>query len=356
MSTTIARHGRPGLQCGGRGGHLVAVMVLAAGFGGLAAPAPAQPADRSGKAVVDATCRDCHGPGKDGAPRIGDAKAWSARAAQGLGALTEHAIAGIRRMPAHGGSSTLTDIDLARAITYMVNQSGGHWAEPVDKAAAPVARSGEQVVQLRCASCHDSGANGAPRIGDKAAWVPRLKYGIAGAVHSAIKGHGGMPARGGLADLTDGEMRSAVVYMFQPVGVATAPGAAAQPAGNRKTVGGVDVHLGVVAAETLRRQLAGDAQAREKAAIPGGRDAYHVSVSLFDAGSKAEIADAHVEAAIRDPVAGGQTRKLDLTVVNGVISYGNYFRVGATTPYKIALHIVRPDTGQVIDTEFDMKR
>jgi len=56
---------------------------------------------------------------------------------------------------------------------------------------------------------------GAPRIGDRDARIPRLKEGLDSLVQSAIKGHGGMPARGGLANLTDNEMKSAIVYLFR---------------------------------------------------------------------------------------------------------------------------------------------
>lgn len=75
-------------------------------------------------------------------------------------------------------------------------------------------RSGEQIVQARCAKCHQTGVGGAPRIGDRDAWIPRIKQGLDAVVRSAIKGHGGMPPRGGMADLSDPELRSAVVYMF----------------------------------------------------------------------------------------------------------------------------------------------
>src|SRR5262245_22893583 len=79
-------------------------------------------------------------------------------------------------------------------------------------------RSGEQVVKTQCAKCHGTGVNGAPKVGDQAAWRPRLKNGVDATVRSAIHSHGKMPARGGMADLTDPEVRAAVLYMFNPAG------------------------------------------------------------------------------------------------------------------------------------------
>ena len=61
-----------------------------------------------------------------GAPKIGDKKAWTKRASQGLTSLTKSALQGIRQMPPHGGNPNLTDTEIERAITYMVNQSGGN--------------------------------------------------------------------------------------------------------------------------------------------------------------------------------------------------------------------------------------
>lgn len=175
----------------------------------------AGPGDRSGKEVVDRVCSVCHRTGADGAPKIGDAKAWEPRAKRGLSALTKTALEGVRKMPPHGGSLTLNDLELKRAITYMVNQSGGSWNEPVDRRHLPADRSGEQIVKAQCSKCHAEGLNGAPKIGDKAAWIERAKLGFDGVVRSAIQGHGAMPSRGGMPSLTDAEMRAAVTYMFQ---------------------------------------------------------------------------------------------------------------------------------------------
>jgi cytochrome c5 len=179
----------------------------------------AQGGARSGQQVVTAACAGCHASGKDGAPKIGDKKAWEARAALGLSALTQEALTGIRRMPAHGGSPGLSDVEVQRAIIQMVNRSGGQWIEPVDKARPAATRSGQQVVRAQCSKCHQDGSGGAPLIGDRAAWAPRLKDGLDATVRSAINGHGSMPARGGMANLSDLEVRNAVTYMFDPGGI-----------------------------------------------------------------------------------------------------------------------------------------
>jgi len=180
----------------------------------LLSSARADGTDLSGKQVVETTCSKCHATGLNGAPKIGDEKAWSARSAQGLESLTTHALEGLRKMPPHGNNFALSDIEIQRAITYMVNRSGGKWTEPISKASLPSERTGAQVVKAQCHKCHEAGVGGAPKIGDRAAWTPRLSHGLDPLVRSAINGHGGMPARGGMVNLTDSELRHAILYMF----------------------------------------------------------------------------------------------------------------------------------------------
>jgi cytochrome c5 len=191
---------------------LLALLMVTAQF--LPQQAKAQGGERSGKEVVDAVCSACHATGANGAPKIGDARAWGKLESRGLSSLTQSALKGIRKMPAHGGNPAVSDLEISRAITYMVNQSGGHWTEPISKKSPPADRSGEQIVQAQCVKCHRNGEGGAPKIGDRAAWIPRAAQGLDAVVRSAIKGHGGMPARGGMADLTDAEMRKATIYML----------------------------------------------------------------------------------------------------------------------------------------------
>lgn len=182
----------------------------------LMSATPALAAERSGKEVVDSVCSSCHASGKDGAPKLGDKAAWAQRAAKGLDKLTQNAITGVRNMPAHGGQAALSDIEMSRAVGYMVSSGT---AVDTDKAySSPKTRSGDQVVQERCQECHATGKNGAPKLGDMNDWKPRLKNGVNPLVKSAISGHNAMPARGGLANLSDAEMKAAVEYMVSRTG------------------------------------------------------------------------------------------------------------------------------------------
>ena len=74
------------------------------------------------------------------------------------------------------------------------------------------AKSGEEVFKVQCAACHISGAAGAPKLGDKAAWSARLKTGYQSLVNSALKGKNAMAAQAG-GEHDDLEIARAVVYM-----------------------------------------------------------------------------------------------------------------------------------------------
>jgi cytochrome c5 len=82
----------------------------------------------------------------------------------------------------------------------------------VKAAAGGAARTGEEVFKAVCAACHASGALGAPKFGDAAAWGPRIKTGYEALLNSALKGKNAMPAQGG-GDTSDLEVGRALVYM-----------------------------------------------------------------------------------------------------------------------------------------------
>ena len=93
-------------------------------------------------------------------------------------------------------------------------------------------KSGEEVYKAQCAACHATGAAGAPKFEDAAAWAPRIKTGLEALVHSSLTGKGAMAAQGG-GDFDDVEIARGVVYMANAAGAKfPIPERAAAPAAN----------------------------------------------------------------------------------------------------------------------------
>jgi cytochrome c5 len=206
-----------------------AVLARIKAVGEVTLAAPSGPKGQAtGEEVYNQVCKTCHEAGLAGAPKVGDKAAWGKVIAQGQATAVNHAQTGIRGMPAKGGNPDLENVEVERAVVFMANQAGANWKEPA-AAAATAERTGQQVVAATCGRCHETGAGGAPKIGDRAAWTPRVAKGLASVTQSALKGHGGMPARGGMAELSDVEVKRAVEYMFN-AGTGAAPAAAAPPA------------------------------------------------------------------------------------------------------------------------------
>ena len=97
-------------------------------------------------------------------------------------------------------------------------------------ASAPTAlRAGDAVFKGQCGACHDTGAAGAPKVGDAANWAPRIKQGLQTLIDHALKGKGAMPPQAG-GEFADGEIARAVVYMANNSGAKFAEPAAPAPA------------------------------------------------------------------------------------------------------------------------------
>jgi cytochrome c5 len=202
-----------------------------AGGGGAAA------GGRSGEEVVKTVCATCHQAGVAGAPKMGDKAAWAPRIKQGFEALVQSAIKGKNAMPPKGGNASLSDDEVARAVALLANEAGADFKAPAAKAAPqqqaaaleqpqpqkeaaksaetakPAAADGKQVYDTTCTACHTPGVAGAPKVGDKAAWAPRVQQGMDTLVQSAIKGKNAMPPKGGNGSLSDAQVRAAVEYM-----------------------------------------------------------------------------------------------------------------------------------------------
>ncbi|MCE3270634.1 MAG: putative Cytochrome c [Ramlibacter sp.] len=211
----------------------------------------------TGEAVYKAQCTACHTAGVAGAPKLGDAASWANRLATGFEALVQSALKGKGAMPPQAGGD-FNDVEVARAVAYLANSAGGKFAEPAapapataaapgaaaapaaaPAAAAPVAAAapaaapaavaaaapvtvaaaagnGEAVYKQACVVCHGAGVAGAPKLGDKAAWGPRLAQGLPALHAAALKGKGAMPPKGG-SPAPDADIKAAVDYMVGTV-------------------------------------------------------------------------------------------------------------------------------------------
>ncbi|MFS2080616.1 cytochrome c5 family protein, partial [Telluria sp. Tellsp99] len=76
--------------------------------------------------------------------------------------------------------------------------------------------AGKALFNTACTACHTAGIAGAPKVGDKAAWAPRIAQGTNTLYEHAIKGFQGkagvMPPKGG-STAPDADVKAAVDYM-----------------------------------------------------------------------------------------------------------------------------------------------
>ena len=199
---------------------------------------------KSGEELYNGVCGACHNTGAAGAPKLGDAAAWTPRAEQGVDGLLASARAGKGAMPPKGGSS-YSDDELKRVIEFMLGKAGLLDAPAAPAAAAPAAAevqveeavvevadqneativevaveapafdlaAGEAKYKMVCFACHDSGVAGAPKLGDKTAWEPRIATGFDALLNSALHGKNAMPPKGGNPALSDDEVKNIVAFM-----------------------------------------------------------------------------------------------------------------------------------------------
>jgi len=82
-------------------------------------------------------------------------------------------------------------------------------------AASGAARAGDAVYGSACIACHGTGAAGAPKLGDKAAWGPRIAKGMDTLLNHAINGFNAMPPKGTCGNCSDAELKAAIEHMVK---------------------------------------------------------------------------------------------------------------------------------------------
>ncbi|ABN83396.1 cytochrome c family protein [Burkholderia pseudomallei] len=130
------------------------------------------------------------------------------------------------------GTDGLSDEAVAKRIAPLAQ------VDIKDANAPRVYKTGEEVYKAVCVTCHGTGAAGAPKFGDAAAWAPRIAAGYDEVLHLALTGKGAMPPRGGTNpdDYSDYEIARTVVYMANQGGAKFAE--PAQPAANAAPASG----------------------------------------------------------------------------------------------------------------------
>ena len=179
-----------------------------------------------GEAIYNKACVACHASGVAGAPKLGDEAAWEPRLAQGVDGLLQSAIKGKNAMPPRGTCMDCSDDDLKAAIEFMLGTVGA--APAAEAASAPAAEApvaaapaaaeadlaaGEGIYGRACVACHATGVAGAPKLGDQAAWAPRVAQGMDAMLATAVSGRGAMPPRGTCMDCSDADLQAAIAYM-----------------------------------------------------------------------------------------------------------------------------------------------
>ena len=127
--------------------------------------------------------------------------------------------------------------------------------------------------------------------------------------------------------------------------------ASATHLGQTKTVDGVAIYLGMVPAAVMR-QNPDTYPAHEPSKIPSSKYVHHVMLALFDGPDGERITDAIVTARVAPLALAGPTKTLDPTVVAGVLTYCNYFRISSSDTTVIQAEIRRPDVARVTQARF----
>jgi len=98
---------------------------------------------------------------------------------------------------------------IVTAAVLVVGIMSSSWASAGGDAVA-----GEAVFNKVCKMCHGTGMMGAPKLGDKKSWGPRVEQGEMKLTQHAIQGFNKMPPKGNCRTCSDEDIANAVAYML----------------------------------------------------------------------------------------------------------------------------------------------
>ncbi|WDR89568.1 c-type cytochrome [Burkholderia ambifaria] len=188
---------------------------------------------------------------------------------------------------AGAGTDALSDEQVAARIAPIAK------VDVKDANAPRTYKTGEEVYKAVCVTCHGTGAAGAPKVGNKNDWAPRISQGFDTLLKTALSGKGAMPPRGGTNpdDVSDYEIARAIVYMANNDGAnfpePAAPAANAAPAasgaaGAAATAGASGADASNAQAAAAMAAIAAIPKAGEKpAAAPTSADAASAGKALY---------------------------------------------------------------------------
>lgn len=116
---------------------------------------------KTGEQIYAQVCTSCHAAGVAGAPKMGDQASWAPLIKSGLDEMVKIAIAGKGGMPPKGGNPSLSDYEIARAVVFMANKSGGSFEEPAAPAPEGQAQASADAKPADGAAANAATANAA---------------------------------------------------------------------------------------------------------------------------------------------------------------------------------------------------
>ena len=106
--------------------------------------------------------------------------------------------------------------DPAKLEPVEVAQPSAPVEQPEEAVAESAAvRDGQTIYKTACFTCHDAGVAGAPKLGDKAAWAPRIAKGNEALYSTLQNGLNAMPPKGTCMNCSDDELRAVLDYMIE---------------------------------------------------------------------------------------------------------------------------------------------